>query len=172
MLEYSLVFIFPLMMIFSSFSDLFSMSISNRVSLILIIAFVIFSIVMGMELDTILSHFATFAVVLTVGFTLFALNIIGGGDAKLAASTALWLGWTHTGPYIILASFIGGLLTLLILKFRSQLIPEKLRSMDWILRLHDKKSGIPYGIALGVAAMIVYPSTPWMEKVISLTASG
>ena len=172
MLEYSLVFIFPLMMIFSSFSDLFSMSISNRVSLILIIAFVIFAIVMGMEFDTILSHFATFAVVLGVGFTLFALNIIGGGDAKLAASTALWLGWAHTGPYIILASFIGGILTLLILKFRSQLIPEKLRSTDWILRLHDKKSGIPYGIALGVAAMIVYPSTPWMEKVIALTASG
>jgi len=51
MLEYSLVFIFPLMMIFSSFSDLFSMSISNKVSLVLIVAFVIFSLVIGMDFN-------------------------------------------------------------------------------------------------------------------------
>lgn len=172
MLEYSLVFIFPLMMIFSSFSDLFSMSISNKVSLVLIIAFVIFALVIGMDLNTILWHFLTFIVVLTIGFTLFALNIIGGGDAKLAASTALWLGWAHTGPYILLASFIGGLLTLVILRFRSQVIPEKFNTMGWVLRLHDQKEGIPYGIALGISAMLTYPSTPWMEKVIALSISG
>jgi len=27
------------------------------------------------------------------------------------------------------------------------------------LRLHDDKSGIPYGIALAAAGLIVYPST-------------
>lgn len=172
MLEYSIVFIFPLMMIFSSFSDLFSMSISNKVSLVLIAAFVIFALVIGMDFNTILWHFATFAVVLTLGFVFFALNIIGGGDAKLAASTALWLGWAHTGPYILLASVFGGLLTLIILKFRSQVVPEKLNTMQWVLRLHDNKNGIPYGIALGAAAMFTYPSTPWMEKVIALSISG
>lgn len=169
MLEYGLVFIFPFMMIFSSFSDLFSMNISNNVSMILIAAFVGFAFTMGMDMQTILWHFMTFAVVLTVGFVLFALNIIGGGDAKLAASTALWLGWAHTGPYILLASFIGGILTLLILKFRSGLIPEKLNKLEWVLRLHDSKNGAPYGIALGIAALFVYPSTPWMEQVIALT---
>lgn len=172
MLEYALVFIFPFMMIFSSFSDLFSMSISNKVSLVLIIAFIIFSLAIGMDYNTILWHFATFAVVLTFGFTFFALNIIGGGDAKLAASTALWLGWVHTGPYIILASVFGGLLTLIILKFRSLVVPDKLNSMEWVLRLHDQKNGVPYGIALSLAAMIIYPSTPWMEKVIAISISG
>lgn len=172
MLVYSLVFIFPLMMIFSSFSDLFSMSISNKVSLILIVSFAVFSIAIGMELNTILWHVATFALVLSISFVFFALNIVGGGDAKLAASTALWLGWAHTGPYIVLASFIGGILTLVILKFRSQVIPQKLNTTQWILRLHDKKNGIPYGIALGVAAMIIYPSTPWMEKIIAQSISG
>ena len=126
MFEYALVFIFPFMMIFSSFSDLFSMNISNKVSLILIAGFVVLALAIGMDTQTLLMHFATFALVLTVGFVLFALNIIGGGDAKLAASTALWLGWAHTGPYILLASFIGGLLTLLILKLRSGVVPEKL----------------------------------------------
>lgn len=172
MFVYALVLVFSFMMIFSSFSDLFSMNISNKVSLILIAAFAFFAFAIGMDGQTILWHFLTFALVLTVGFTLFALNIIGGGDAKLAASTALWLGWAHTGPYIILASFIGGLLTLLILKFRSQIIPEKFNKMEWVLRLHDSKNGAPYGIALGIAALLVYPSTPWMEQVIALTANG
>lgn len=169
MFEYGLVFVFPFMMIFSSFSDLFSMNISNKVSLILIAAFVGFAFTLGMDFQTILWHFLTFALVLSIGFVLFALNIIGGGDAKLAASTALWLGWAHTGPYIILASFIGGLLTLLILKFRSGLVPEKFNKLEWVLRLHDSKNGAPYGIALGLAALFIYPSTPWMEQVIALT---
>lgn len=121
-----------------------------------------------MDYNTVIWHFATFLLVLTFGFAFFALNIIGGGDAKLAASTALWLGWSHTGAYILFATIFGGLLTLLILKFRSQLVPERLNSVQWILRLHDSKNGVPYGVALGIAAMITYPSTPWMEKVIAL----
>ena len=168
MFEYGLVFIFPFMMIFSSFSDLFSMNISNKVSLVLIATFIGFAFTMGMDFQTILWHFLTFALVLFIGFVLFALNIIGGGDAKLAASTALWLGWAHTGLYILLASVIGGFLTLLILKFRSTLIPEKFNKLEWVLRLHDSKNGAPYGIALGVAALLTYPSTPWMEQVIAL----
>jgi len=172
MLEYALVLIFPFLMIFSSFSDLFSMSISNKVSLVLIAAFIILAWVVGMDFNTILWHFSTFALVLSIGFVLFALNIIGGGDAKFAASTALWLGWAHTGAYILLASFIGGLLTLLILRFRSTIVPEKLNTTEWVLRLHDEKNGVPYGIALGVAAVYVYPLTPWMEKIIASSVSG
>lgn len=170
MFEYILAFVFPFMMIFSSFSDLFSMNISNKVSLILIAGFAVFAFSMGMDTQTVIWHFATFMLVLSVGFCLFALNIIGGGDAKLAASTALWLGWSYTGTYIVLASFIGGLLTLAILKFRSHIIPEKLNKTEWVLRLHDKNNGAPYGIALGLSALFVYPSTPWMEQVILMTA--
>ena len=172
MFEYGLVFIFPFMMIFSSFSDLLTMNISNKVSLILISAFVVFAFVIDMDTQTVLWHFLTFILVLTVGFVLFSLNVIGGGDAKLAASTALWLGWAHTAPYIVLASFIGGLLTLLILKFRSGIIPEKFNKMEWVLRLHDSKNGAPYGIALGIAALFIYPSTPWMEKIITLAVNS
>ncbi len=170
MFEYALVFIFPFMMIFSSFSDLFSMSISNKVSLILIGGFAVFAFSIGMDYQTIFSHLTIFALVLAIGFGLFSFNIIGGGDAKFAASTALWLGWGHTGEYILLASFLGGLLTILILKFRANLVPAKLNTIEWVLRLHDNKNGAPYGIALGLSALLVYPSTPWMAQVINLAA--
>jgi prepilin peptidase CpaA len=35
----------------------------------------------------------------------------------------------------------------------------------WLLRLHHKETGIPYGIALALGALMVYPETPWIKMV-------
>jgi prepilin peptidase CpaA len=32
----------------------------------------------------------------------------------------------------------------------------------WLARLHDRRVGVPYGIALAAAALAVYPNTIWM----------
>jgi len=32
--------------------------------------------------------------------------------------------------------------------------------VTWIERLHDRKTGVPYGIALAAAALLVYPQSP------------
>jgi prepilin peptidase CpaA len=32
-----------------------------------------------------------------------------------------------------------------------------------VLRLHDAGGGVPYGIALAAAALLIYPDTPWMR---------
>ena len=40
-------------------------------------------------------------------------------------------------------------------------------SVAWIARLHDKKQGIPYGAALGPAALYVFLGSPWMTFIIS-----
>ena len=31
----------------------------------------------------------------------------------------------------------------------------------WALRLHERGCGIPYGVAIAGAALLIYPSTPW-----------
>jgi prepilin peptidase CpaA len=31
--------------------------------------------------------------------------------------------------------------------------------------LHDKETGIPYGIALAVGALLIYPQTEWVQAV-------
>jgi prepilin peptidase CpaA len=90
---------------------------------------------------------------------------IGGGDAKLAAATALWFGFDHLLPYLFYASLLGGALTLLLLSFRTLPLPQYLAAQQWVQRLHDKKSGVPYGIALAAAALLVYPDTLWMQGV-------
>jgi prepilin peptidase CpaA len=55
-------------------------------------------------------------------------------------------------------------LTWLMLKFRSEPLPALLARHDWIMRLHNAEAGVPYGIALAAAALIVYPDTIFMQK--------
>jgi prepilin peptidase CpaA len=40
-----------------------------------------------------------------------------------------------------------------------------LASQDWLLKLHAKDSGIPYGIALAIGALMIYPETDWIKAV-------
>ena len=37
-----------------------------------------------------------------------------------------------------------------------------LTSQGWLMRLHDSKTGVPYGIALAGAGLLVYPDTSFM----------
>ena len=80
-------------------------------------------------------------------------------------ATALWFGFAHLLDYMIYASLFGGALTLLLLQFRRLALPEALAKQPWIQRLHDQAGGVPYGIALAAAALIVYPDTGWMSAI-------
>src|SRR5205814_318790 len=93
--------LFPAMMAFAASSDLLTMTISNRVSLILIGGFFLFALVIGLSASTILWHIGAGCMVLAVAFGCFAMGWIGGGDAKLAAATALWFGFDHLLPYLL-----------------------------------------------------------------------
>jgi prepilin peptidase CpaA len=155
--------VFPALMAFAASSDLITMTISNRVSLVLIGAFFVLAIMWGMPLAEIGTHIGAAAAVLVVSFVFFARGWIGGGDAKLAAATALWLGFDQLLNYLVFASLFGGLLTLAILRFRATPLPSLLANQEWAKRLHRTDSGVPYGIALAVAALAIYPDTPWMK---------
>ena len=102
------LFLFPAMMAFAASSDLFTMTISNRVSLILVAGFAVMAWTAGMSGAEALSHIGAAAAVLAVTFTFFARGWIGGGDAKLAAATALWIGFDQLLNYVIYASLFGG----------------------------------------------------------------
>ena len=154
--------LFPALMAFAASSDLLTMTISNRLSLALAGGFFLLTLVTGMSLYAFGMHLAAAAVVLVVAFVFFSQGWIGGGDAKLAAATALWFGFDHLLDYMIYASLFGGALTLAILQFRKLPLPAVLARQQWIMRLHETGGGVPYGIALAAAALIVYPKTGWM----------
>lgn len=155
--------LFPSLMAFAACSDLFTMTISNRISMLLIAGFVLMAALIGMSASDLLSHVGAGATVLAVTFVLFACGWIGGGDAKLAAATALWLGFEPLMSYLLCASLFGGVLTVMIMRFRLMPLPAMLENQDWALRLHRFDSGVPYGIALAAAALTVYPHTVWMR---------
>jgi prepilin peptidase CpaA len=50
-------------------------------------------------------------------------------------------------------------------------LPASLYSQDWLLRLHGRDTGIPYGIALAFAGLLIYPETDWIRAV-DLTRFG
>jgi prepilin peptidase CpaA len=158
--------LFPAMMAFAASSDLLTMTISNRVSLVLIGGFGLLAVMTGMNATGMLQHVGAGAAVLVVAFALFSFGWIGGGDAKLASATALWLGFkdNYLLEYLIYSSILGGVLTLLLIQFRMFPLPHVLAGRDWIERLHRRGGGIPYGIALAAAALLVYPHTEWMTK--------
>ena len=157
------LFLFPALMAFAAFSDLFTMTISNRISLLLVAGFFVMAARVGLSGAQILSHIGAGSAVLLITFTLFACGWIGGGDAKLAAATALWIGFDPLMNYLVYSSLIGGALTLAILRYRHIPMPALLESQDWAARLHRADSGVPYGIALAAGALAVYPQTVWMR---------
>lgn len=153
-------------MAYAAISDLLTMTISNRLTLILAAAFVVLSPLAGMDLHTFGLHWAAGGAVLAVAFFCFAFGWIGGGDAKLASVTALWLGWDNTVEYIAIGSIFGGALTLLVLTFRRSVLPAFIIRQPWIQRLHDDSAGVPYGVALAAAGIATYPHTIWMHMAI------
>ncbi len=154
--------LFPAMMAFAASSDLLTMTIANRVSLALISGFALLAALTGVSGADVLSHVGAAAAVLAVAFGCFACGWIGGGDAKLAAATALWLGFSHLFDYLVYASLLGGALTVLIVQFRTLPMPRLLAGREWAERLHRQGGVVPYGVALAAAALLIYPQTEWM----------
>ncbi len=154
-----LLFVFPAAMAYAAASDLVSMTISNRLCLVLLAAFAVCAGTLGIGWPQIGWHLAAGGVVLVVCFGMFAAGWIGGGDAKLAAVTALWFGFDQLLPYLTVAALGGGVLTFAMLKLRSAPLPAAASGWSWARRLHSPKEGVPYGIALAFSALLVLPET-------------
>jgi prepilin peptidase CpaA len=159
MIEAAVLLFFPILMAFAAWSDLLTMTISNRISIALVIGFFPLAYFTGATGETMLWHLSCGAAVLVIAFVLFSFRLIGGGDAKLAAAIAVWFGWGHVLEFAVFFSVLGGFLTLGLLFARTIPLPPLLMRRAWIVRLHDQKTGVPYGIALAVAGLLIYPET-------------
>ena len=102
MIDAALLIVFPALMIGAAVSDLFTMTIPNRLAIGLTVAFFVFALALHMPSAAIGMHVLAGIAVLTVTFGLFAFGWIGGGDAKLAAATALWMGWENLADYLLI----------------------------------------------------------------------
>ena len=155
--EFLVLFVFPLLLVLAAGWDIASYTIPNFLQISLLVSFVAFVVATGMAPSVIGAHMLAGFVGFAVGFTLFALGYIGGGDAKLFACITLWLGFHSLPEYALMASILGGALTIALLVVRRLPLPEALSGQSWILKLHDARGAIPYGVALSAGAFFILP---------------
>lgn len=163
MLAYLILMTFPVAMAFAAANDLFTMKIPNRISLALIGGFVAIALITRMPLETLGLHVVIAVAVLIATFTLFSLNMLGGGDAKLMAAGALWMGPDHIIEFVAYVTIFGGILAVAMLGYRNFLPAKALPLPAWARRLHRTGEGIPYGIAIAAAALMLFPATAFFR---------
>jgi prepilin peptidase CpaA len=153
--------IFAFAMVYAGLTDLTTMRIRNNLCLWLFASYAVLAPFVGFTLEQIAWSAAFAAGLLAVSFILFAFGWMGGGDGKLLAVTALWLGIDHAPAFLIYTGLFGGALTLAVLQLRLVGLPAFLGSRPWITRLQSDNSGVPYGVAITLAALVVFPQTRW-----------
>jgi prepilin peptidase CpaA len=146
-------------MALSASMDLLTFTIPNRLCAVLALGYLVFAVLLGVSAADILLNISCALAILIVAFVMFSLGWIGGGDAKLAAATAAWLGWAAILNYGLAAALFGGILTLILLSVRAAPLPAVFGRIGWLARLHNVKTGVPYGIALAAAGLLQYPNS-------------
>ena len=157
--ELLVLVVLPVILALAAGWDLTSYTIPNVFQIALIATFLLFVLVSHMSLPAVGTHLAAGAVGLAAGIALFALGYVGGGDAKLFACVVLWLGFHDLAGYALVVSLLGGALTLGVLGLRKFALPGRLMDHAWLVRLHDRSAGIPYGVALAAGALVILPQT-------------
>src|SRR5260221_12408499 len=104
--------VFALAMVYAGLTDLTSNKIRNSVIVLLVLAYAALAPLAGFAMYEIGWSAAVALGVLFAAFVMFALGVIGGGDAKLAAGAALWVGAHHTLAHLTCPSLLGGMLAL------------------------------------------------------------
>lgn len=162
LLQWLVVSTFPLLMVAAATTDAASMRIPNWLTGLLALAFPLAAAGTAMPVSTLGIHVAVGLGALVVGMVLFATGWIGGGDAKFFAATVLWLGPAHILEFTLISTVLGGLLTLALLSFRKLPMPGPLVAQGWLMRLHDPKEGVPYGLALAGGGLLLFMQSGWM----------
>lgn len=159
----ALLLVFPALVILGGVRDLISYRIPNWISLALVAGFLAAAataLVAGASPAALGLNLAVGAVGLFAGVAMFALGWIGGGDAKLFAAAALWIGWPGAVSYLAVTALAGGGLAVALLGLRSPLLrPLVTAGPAWFTRLGEPGESVPYGVAIAIGALAAFPAS-------------
>lgn len=148
--------------IWAGLMDLATMKIRNELVLFLLAIYAALAPLAGFGAVQIGMSAAVAAAVFMTMFVFFGFGWIGGGDAKLISVVVLWIGAEHTLPYVAFMAIFGGILSLMLLPFRAMALPDFCARVPWVVQLHSREAGVPYGVAIAAAALLIFPQTPWI----------
>jgi len=157
MAEIAVFWILPAAFLLAAITDFTHYKIPNWLTGAIALAFPVVALLIGIAPLAILTHFGVGIFALGIGMMFFAMGWMGGGDAKLIAAVALWAGPQAIWIFALAAAVAGGGLTLGLLFFRKLPLPVFMASSNWIAKLHDRDSDVPYGAALAAGALYALP---------------
>ncbi len=133
-------------------TDLEELRIPNRICLLIALLYPVYALASPEPVNW-LGAIAVAAGVFVIGLIPFCTGVMGGGDVKLLAATALWAGPNLIGSFLLLTTLAGGALALVMVtrcRFTVASVFDAVGATD----LRDAVLGraIPYGAAIAAGA--------------------
>lgn len=141
---------FTALLLAASCSDVLRLRIPNAVPLAILLLFAI-DLLLGGGVEDPLAHLQAMLLALAILVPLFALGMLGGGDVKLLAAVALWLGLPKLALLLILVGLTGGVFAAFWLTLR-WLIRRALPGRDLPESL-QAGAPLPFALPIMIAAM-------------------
>jgi prepilin peptidase CpaA len=152
--------VLPGLVIFAAVRDAVTYTIPNWISLAVMLSFFPLALLAGAPGPAVAAAALVGVAALIVGMALFAPGWIGGGDAKLMAACAVWMGWPAVFSFLLWTSAAGGALAVLLLSGRALGRRYAIAGPPWVSRLMQPKNDVPYGVAIAVGALAAFPLSP------------
>ena len=161
LIKNAFAFAFLVLILFAVIGDVRHLIIRNWISAALVVMFLLYlaladpSLPIGWHL---LSAFIVFA----VGFGLFIMGWVAGGDVKFMAALALWAGPDLILPFAQITTILGALLAATVLAAHwldsyGEAVGMPSGARRFMPRWARRKL-CPYGLAIGLAALIIVPA--------------
>lgn len=154
---------FPAALIIAALNDLYEFKIPNWVSGVLVFSYFAAGVGLGAAPASLLEGFLFGCAALVIGFALFAGKILGGGDAKLLAAAAPWIGPAALAPFLFNMAVAGGAFAVALVVFRKTPPLPVYAQAPWLMRLHQRPKDIPYAVAIAAGGLLSFPQTPLFQ---------
>jgi len=166
MIELLLTVLLPAMVVLAGIGDFFTMRIPNWLNVVIALSVFPVAWLAGMPFEVFQWHLAAGTVVLVMGFGLFAAGVIGGGDAKLLAAVALWMGWPQVVTFLVFTALAGGAIAILMKAWQVVRVEHEVKGATWLKQVLRAKLDLPYGVAIAAGCVVAYPHTWWMQSLL------
>lgn len=99
-------------------------------------------------------------IVFAVGYFIFMMKWMGGGDIKLLTVCSLWVGLSHLIDFLFLVALAGGAMSVVLWGVR-KFEPHLSQGGRKLPRLLKDGEPVPYGVAIAVGFVLLF----WMGKI-------
>ena len=147
--ELVLLGLYPALLCASIGADVARRIIPNAVVVSLIAAFAAGTFLV--PVPDLIFRLAAAGTVTALGFSLFAEDIIGAGDAKLAGVIVLWVDPLQLPLFVLATGTIGAMLGI------AAAARHRFAGVDDADLADRRRASLPYGVALAGAGLIIHP---------------